>query len=279
MILFVFEGKRSEPKLFNTLKELFFPKREEQIICTYNSNIYSLYSHLVEHDIFDDEDIDAPAQTVPILNTILQQNGDNTLANVIESDVSEIFLFFDYDFHDSRLSLDDNNRHLNKMLAYFNDETANGKLYINYPMIEAIKYHKELPDPQFIDYIVSRNDCKKFKQIAHQFSFYKSLDYILLPHNANTSIEKQLSLINVTISNWKYLIDMNVSKANYLCNGNYSYPNSKTDILQNHIFANQLLKYVETEQCCVAILNAFPLFIYDYFDVNKLFKYMEEAPL
>ena len=46
MILFVFEGKKSEPKLFEALKELFFPKRTEQFICTYNSNIYS-YSQIL----------------------------------------------------------------------------------------------------------------------------------------------------------------------------------------------------------------------------------------
>ena len=174
MILFVFEGKKSEPKLFEALKELFFPKRTEQFICTYNSNIYSLYSHLSEHEVFENKNKESYGRTVSILNRILQSNGDNTLADIIESDISEIFLFFDYDFHESRLSLEENNQHLNEMLAYFNDETSNGKLYINYPMIESIKYHKELPDSQFIDYIISRKECKQFKNIAHEFSFYKS---------------------------------------------------------------------------------------------------------
>lgn len=271
MILFVFEGRKSEPKLFEALKELFFPKRTEQFICTYNSNIYSLYSQLVELDVFEDENIESSGSTVSILNTILQKNGDSTLAGIIESDISEIFLFFDYDFHESRLSLEENNQHLNEMLAYFNDETANGKLYINYPMIESIKYHKELPDAQFVDYTIARSDCKQFKSIAHEFSFYKSLDYILLSYNSNESVEKRIARMNAAMKNWKHLIDMNVYKANFICNGVNSYPNIKTDIQQDKIYSNQLVKYANTEQCSVAILNAFPLFIYDYFDVNKLF--------
>ena len=139
MKLFVFEGKKTEPKIFETLKELFFSKREEQLVCTYNSNIYSLYSHLSELEIFKDDGVESAGRTLSVLNSILEKNGDNTLSNILDSDVSEIFLFFDYDFHESRLSIESNNSHIEEMWTYFNDETLNGKLYINYPMIESIR--------------------------------------------------------------------------------------------------------------------------------------------
>lgn len=217
-------------------------QRTEQFVCTYNSNIYSLYSHLAKLDVFKNENIESSGRTVSILNTILQKKGDNTLANIIESDISEIFLFFDYDFHESRLPLEENNKHLNEMLEYFNNETANGKLYINYPMIESIKYHKELPDTDFLNYIIPRIDCKQFKNIAHEFSYYKSLGYILISHNPNESLEKQKQRLDIAMENWKHLIDMNVSKANYICNNCDSYPNEKSDIQQDLIFLNQLVK-------------------------------------
>lgn len=35
------------------------------------------------------------------------------------------------------------------MLDFFSDETENGKLYINYPMIESLKYTKEIPDANY----------------------------------------------------------------------------------------------------------------------------------
>ena len=34
------------------------------------------------------------------------------------------------------------NEYISKMLNYFNDETNKGKLFINYPMIESIRYFK-----------------------------------------------------------------------------------------------------------------------------------------
>lgn len=69
---------------------------------------------------------------------------------------TEIFLFFDYDFQESRLTLEENNRHIGEMLEYFNDETENGKLYINYPMVESVFYTKQLPDKDYQSYYVTR---------------------------------------------------------------------------------------------------------------------------
>jgi hypothetical protein len=44
MILFVFEGKEREPFLYKTLERLYMPKGNDNIICTFNNNIYELYS-------------------------------------------------------------------------------------------------------------------------------------------------------------------------------------------------------------------------------------------
>ena len=56
---------------------------------------------------------------------------------------------------------------------------------------------------------------------------------------------------------------MNVSKANYICNNKNEVPDEVNS--QVEIFDNQLDKYVETEECKVAILNAFPIFMFNYF--------------
>ena len=58
---------------------------------------------------------------------------------------------------------------------------------------------------------------------------------------------------------------MNVGKAIYLCKGKNSMPASKEDILQDKIINSQLKQYVNTEDCKVAVLNAFPIFLFDYF--------------
>ena len=85
----------------------------------------------------------------------LADRGDTTLDGIRNSDISEIFLFFDYDFQNSQLSLDEINRRVEEMLTLFDDETDNGKLYINYPMIESIRYTKELPDDAYASYTIA----------------------------------------------------------------------------------------------------------------------------
>ena len=45
---------------------------------------------------------------------------------------------------------------------------------------------------------------------------------------------------------------------------------------QQDIFDSQLSKYVNTEECKVAILNAFPIFLFDYFG-KKIVSYREES--
>lgn len=263
MILFIFEGKKCEPRLFETLKHLFFQKETEPFVCTYNSNIYSLYSKLKEYDIF--ENVVASGNTVAILNEILQRNGDDTLSGILDVDVSEIFLFFDYDFQESRLTLEENNRHIGEMLAYFNDETANGKLYINYPMVESVLYTKRLPDKDYGGYDVTRAACHGFKALVRDFSFYGSFEHLLISGNKKEKEEKKLLKQQVAKENWLHLTDMNVRKANIICTGVDALPASKDDIIQYAIYQKQLEKYVNTEECRVAVLNSFPIFLYDYF--------------
>lgn len=262
MILFVFEGAAREPMLFNTIQKLFLPKETEPFVCTYNSNIYSLYAKLKQYDVFDD--IQASGNTVSILNEILESKGDHTLSNLVVSDVSQIYLFFDYDFHESRYTLEENNLHLQEMLQFFCDETDNGKLYINYPMVDSIRYTKQLPDNEYLSYTVARNVCRHFKKLTSDFSFYPSFDFLLMSSNENEKEESKERRLMYARENWTHLIRMNVSKANYLCNDLPELPIRINDIEQELIFYNQLNKFVNTEDCCVSILNAFPIFVFEY---------------
>ena len=104
MILFVFEGDEREPRLYRTLERLYFPKQNENIICSFGNNIYDLYNELQEYD--GDGDI------VALMRERLADRGDATLDGIRNSDISEIFLFFAYDFQNSQLSLDEINRRM-----------------------------------------------------------------------------------------------------------------------------------------------------------------------
>ena len=46
MILFIFEGASYEPSLYEGIKKLFFPRSNDQIICSFCSSIYTFYKRL-----------------------------------------------------------------------------------------------------------------------------------------------------------------------------------------------------------------------------------------
>jgi hypothetical protein len=262
MILFVFEGK-DDKTYFESIKRLFFPAKSDTFVCTYNSNIYSLYTKLKAHDALKEM---LEVDTVSVLKDILLEKGDETLKDIREDEVSEIYLFFDYDFQEDSRTLEENNNRLSELLNYFTDETGKGKLYINYPMVESLRYTKELPDNNYWQYTVTRQKCQeeKFKHQVHEFSFYGgSLEYLVLtikPADDETKIQQKA---NTAKTNWLHLVTMNTSKANYICNDKNELPDEVNS--QQDIFDSQLSKYVNTEKCKVAILNAFPLFLFDYF--------------
>ena len=78
---------------------------------------------------------------------------------------------------------------------------------------------------------------------------------LIIPNN-----QKEIDKIK---NNWKHLKNLNTAKAHYICSGNNHLPRHKSDINQLTIFEHQIDKYVIPYQQ-IAILNAFPLFIYDY---------------
>lgn len=100
-------------------------------------------------------------------------------------------------------------------------------------------------------YTISKEQCGDSKRAAHDFSHYGSLDFLT---------DTWERCIETTKKHWRHLKDMNVCKANYICHGINTYPKQKRDIVQQNIFEAQLQNYVNTADCTVAILNAFPIF-------------------
>lgn len=255
MILFIFEGNKREPQLFDSIQKLFFPKDNDAIVCSFGNNIYELYRQL--------EELGGDGDVVSILREKYYDKEDNPFEHITaSSDFSEIYLFFDYDFHNQNYPLSELNRQLEEMLRLFDNETENGKLYINYPMVESIRYTKQLPDKDYWTYTVSRDGCKDFKRLAGEFSAYNSLDFICIPARREPTVAE----INKAKTNWDYLKIQNVCKANYICSGDNNLPETLESISQGHVFHNQQEKFVNGGDICkVSILNAFPLFLYEYF--------------
>ena len=254
MILFVFEGAEREPRIFKTLERLFFGK-EERLVCSFGNNIYELYRQLREFDGEGD------------IVSILRENNAQLPSGVKSSDFSEIYLFFDYDFQNTNLTLEEMNERLREMQELFDNETDNGKLYISYPMVESLCFTKQLPDEHFAEYAISRSDCmnRPFKDYAREFSFYGSLDFVELPDSGHRrSGKREIARIR---QNWIWLVQQHTSKANYLCNGENSMPLNKAIVAQPRIFMAQCEHYLSDGER-IAVLNGFPLFLFEYFKVS-----------
>ena len=123
-ILFIFEGEKTEKQIVNNLSE-FFISENSIIQCAYCTNLYHLHK-----EISEDPDLD----TFTLLKSKTQNS--SALSSFTRNDFAEIYMFFDYDGHDP-IATDEKTQ---ETLNFFNEETDKGKLFISYPMVEALKH-------------------------------------------------------------------------------------------------------------------------------------------
>ena len=245
MILFVLEGTHPDVNLYKSLMRVC-GIAADSVCAVYGCNIDALYHEMIE--------LGEGADIVEVLRDKSRGSKKDPFIGIDRSDVfSEIYLIFDYDFHDVNRDPEEMNNQLMYLLDYFDEETEHGKMYINYPMVESIRYTKQIPDSSFFQYTVSRDDCRNFKNIAADFSFYPNLDFI------TRGTEESL------YNNWLVLKEQNVSKANYICNGECSFPpKSRDSISQKRILQHQISDYENLNGCRVSVLSSYPILMYDW---------------
>lgn len=239
-ILMVFEGAATEPQILENLKQYFLNESEKKIVkAVYGTVIYSLYEEFFICGEFD-EDLDL----FTIIKEKLESNGSDELKDISRVQVPEIYLFFDYDGHATNAD----NEKLQNILELFNNETENGKLYVSYPMVEAIKHLKEGID--FKDIIAESN------------SSYKEL----VSQNCDNCL---MDLRNLTKNNWDRIIQEHSKKANFIVSDEFLFPNSIIE--QSVIFNHQKEKFIKPQNK-VAVLASFPLFLLDYYGIKRFIK-------
>jgi hypothetical protein len=250
-ILFVFEGREREPKIFESMKQHFFNDKDRHLTATFNNNIYNLYQEIQD---YKNKVKGANVDIVTILKEVSEKNKKDNKNNKhnqlseIESieDIDRVYLFFDYDGHDTNASDDK----VKEMLEHFNEETENGKLYISYPMVEAIKHLKS--DVNFQNTIVHVKPNITYKK-------YKTLV------NANCD---RCYTYTLQLEHWKTIAQEHCKKLNFLMTDFFSFPEKIFDQLE--IFEVQQEKYINpTNQ--VAVLSAFPVLLLDYYGAKGLY--------
>lgn len=252
----IVEGK-TERRILDSLRGLYWGGREDVFVYTHASDIYTLYRAMRDLDVFDCE---GGVDTLTVLKERAADREEaGRLSGLSASDISETYLFFDYDFQNKFGSLEGNNEALAEMLRYFDDETGNGKLYVNYPMVEALIFAGKLPWDEYADYAVPRGRCAGdgFKRMARGLPRYEGFSHLLLSENDGESPEKKASKAAKAKENWEALKKITRDKAEYIC--------GEAAPCQSRIFRCQLDKFVNTEECRVSVLSSMPLFLLEYF--------------
>ncbi|MCF0116921.1 MAG: hypothetical protein HUJ61_02600 [Bacilli bacterium] len=171
-ILFVVEGKR-EKQIFQKVLELVGEK--ESYIYIYDTNIHVLYQKIKATE----NEVDSFANFLAI-NKIKDNEGNLLIsAGTKANDVfSSIYLIFDLEPQDSKL----NYQEIDWLLRYFDDETRNGLLFINYPLLEAMFdefRYDYLPNNYlqtcYLDHV--KTSCKKYKKEITSFSIYSNYEH------------------------------------------------------------------------------------------------------
>lgn len=128
---FIVEGEFREPQVIDNISKRFFNHGNCKLISLpAGENIYMLWKKL-EADDFETDIIEVLRESSKELQKLLE--------GLSREDFSEVFLFFDYDAHQTNLGNADGQDALKQMLESFDNETENGKLYVSYTMVEALR--------------------------------------------------------------------------------------------------------------------------------------------
>lgn len=169
-ILFICEGEETERKFCNLIIDRYFiDNKKPKEYVAFGANIYILYDEMSK-----DRDLDI----IELIREKAKLKKDMaTYEKLTMGGFDEVYLIFDYDFHAPQYSFEK----ILEMAEFFDNETENGKLYINYPMMESFKHFKSIPDEDFNNYKISKEECLKYKKIVGDVSCIKHFNDITLP--------------------------------------------------------------------------------------------------
>lgn len=188
-VLVLVEGRKTDYKLMNHLFDIYGIGESHEIV-VYDTNIYTLYN-----EMFRDGD---PA-SVDILQNLKEHERDEEKKKLFDNRYSDVLLIFDLDPQDPQFS----SKKILEMSKYFIESSDMGKLYLNYPMVEAFYHMKKIPDEDYNSYIATLDELNehKYKQRVNQENRNRNYaKFAVTKNECNTviaqNIDKAKMLIN-----------------------------------------------------------------------------------
>lgn len=232
-MLIICEGDSERTFCKLILEKYILKNDKEKEYVIFKTNIYNLYKEMEKDYGLDIKEV---------IKERAKQIGDlQTYKKLETKGFSETFLIFDLDPQDSNFNI----KTIEKMIKYFDNETENGKLYINYPMLESFKHFKSIPDLNYNKYEVSLKECFKYKEIINKISCIKHIGKIS---------NKTLDIIT----------KQNLEKFNFISNNNIkNYNMYMENYSQEKLFKLQIKHFNKTRKFYV--INTSVLFGIDYY--------------
>ena len=178
IILIIIEGEKTEGQIFTNIEKVLFTGEKNgraNIILVQlpaKQNIYQLWKQL-KKDEFQTDVVEVLRESSEAAARILTQYK--------RDDIAEAYLFFDFDIQ--HVQSEKNTEFINAipdMLEAFSEETESGKLYINYPMVEALRDLDEGGDCGF-HCVVQTSEMQKYKESVGSITKYhdsRKYDYL-----------------------------------------------------------------------------------------------------
>lgn len=229
-ILVIVEGEKTDVKLMRKLFDVYGISENHQIV-SYNTNIYRLYQEMFK---------DGDPESIDLLQLLKEKESDKQRKQIFDERYSDILLIFDLDPQDPLY----NREKISEMLEYFKESSDMGKLYINYPMIEAFYHMKDIPDDDYHSYAVSMDELK-------EKSYKKRVNL----ENRNHDYTK----FAINRAECNIVIKQNIEKANMLI-GKQSDRDAHNDDLK--VLSRQLIELERNKRIYILCTCAF--YIADY---------------
>jgi len=232
-VLFIAEGEKDEPLFITKMCREF--RGDSVTVYSYRTNIHILIAGLFGKDGLD-EDID-------LMSHLISREKDNVQKEILRKRFTDVFLVFDMDPQDTRIETDK----IERMLSFFSDSADNGKLYLNYPMLESYKHLRTLNDPEFGERKVPLSEIRVYKQTAGK------------------ECHRHLRDVNkYTKMTFKALALMHLKKANRLIGNGFVLPSKEEFLSRNgtEILREQDREMKETAS--IYVLNTSLFNIIDY---------------
>lgn len=244
-ILFITEGEIDEPKFIEKCFKKCYPNVEYEYY-PYSTDIHTLARLLFDKDEKIDEYLD--------IQRVLKENElDSAKKEILSQKYSDIILVFDFDPQSTYPEFGK----IYKMLQFFNDSTNNGKLYINYPMMQSYRHICKYPeeDNEFMNRVIDISMCSKYKQIVNKESCFLNINKYDYP-----KIMK--------------IVSYQLKKVNYILNDTYTIPSVDefNSIDLNTIYKIQCSKRKLENK--IYVLNTF-VFNFIEYNPKMVIKYLE----